>query len=75
MSSWSVSSGILSVVTPGRDRVDDMDTEHVEKNDSDAARGTKGNRRMWVVKKHVSHVDEVHMTRPVRFITARKRVG
>ena len=54
----SVSSGIPSVVTPGGYRVADMDTEHVEKDSSDAVRGTKGNLRRWVVKKHVSHVDE-----------------
>jgi len=66
----SVSSGIPSVVTEGGDRVADMDTEHVEKDGSDAARGTKGNPRRWVVKNHVSHVDEVHMTQPVGFITA-----
>jgi len=39
----SVSSGISSVVTPGEDRVADIDTEHVEKGGSYAARGTKGN--------------------------------
>ena len=39
----SVSSGIPSVVTPGGNQVADMDTEHVEKDGSDAARGTKGN--------------------------------
>jgi len=33
-----VSSEIPSVVTPGGDRVADMDTEHVEKDGSDAAR-------------------------------------
>ena len=71
----SVSSGILSVVTPGGDRVANMDTEHVETDGSDAARGTKGNPRRWNVKKHVSHVDEVHMTRTVGFIAATKRVG
>jgi len=71
----SVSSEIPLVVTPGGDRVADMDTKHVEKDDSDAARRTKGNPRKWVVKKHVSHVDEVHMTRPVGFVTAKKRVG
>ena len=56
----SVSPGILSVMTPGRDRVADMDIEHVEKDGSDATKGTNGNPRRWVVKKHVSHVDEVH---------------
>jgi len=71
----SVSSGILSVGTPSGDRVADMDTEHVEKDGSDVARGTKGNPRWWIVKKHVSHVDEVHMTRPIRFVAAKKRVG
>jgi len=58
----SVSSRIPSVVAPGGDRVADMDSEHVEKGGSDAAKGTKGNPRRWVVQKHVSH-DEVHMTR------------
>jgi len=62
-------------VTPGRDRVVDMNTEHVEKDGSDAVRGTKGNPRRWVVKKHVSHVDDVHMTQPVGFVAAKKRVG
>jgi len=38
----SVSSGIPSVVTLGGDRVADMDTEHVEKDSSDAVKGTKG---------------------------------
>jgi len=38
-----VSSGIPSVVTPGGDRVADMDIEYVKKNGSDAAKGTKGN--------------------------------
>ena len=51
-----------------------MDTEHVGKDDSDVARGTKGNSRRWVEKKYVSHVDEVHMARPVGFIAAKKRV-
>ena len=49
--------------------------EHVEKDGSDAGRGIKGNPQRWVVKKHISHVDEDHMTRPVGFITAKKRVG
>ena len=71
----SVSSGIPSVVTPGGDRVADMDTEHVEKDGSDAVRGTKGNPRRWVIKKHVSHVGEVHMTRPIEFVVAKRRVG
>jgi len=72
----SVSSEIPSVVTPGGDRVANMDTEHVEKDGSDADRGTKGNPRRWVVKKYVSHVDEVHMTQSVRVvIAAKKRVG
>ena len=71
----SVSSGIPSIMTPGGDRVADMHTEHVEKGGSDAARGTKGNLRRWVVKKHVSYVDEANMTRPVGFIAAKKRVG
>jgi len=39
----SVSSMISSVVTPGGDRVADMNTEHIEKVGSVAARGTKGN--------------------------------
>ena len=39
----SVSSEIPSVVTPSGNRVVDMDTEDVEKDGSDAARGTKGN--------------------------------
>ena len=38
-----VSSEIPSVVTPGRDRVADTDTEYVEKYGSEAARGIKGN--------------------------------
>jgi len=59
----------------GGDRVADMDTEHIEKDDSDTVRGTKGNPRRWVVKNYVSHVDEVHMTRPVGFIAAKNRVG
>ena len=71
----SVSSGIPSVVTPGGDRVADMDTRHVEKDGSDATKETKGNLRRWVIKKHVSHVDEVHMTQPVRFVAAKKIVG
>jgi len=37
----SVSSGIPSVVTPGGDLAANMDTEHVEKDGSDAARGTQ----------------------------------
>ena len=37
----SVSSGIQSVVTPGGDRVADMNIEHVEKDGLDAARGPK----------------------------------
>ena len=52
-----------------------MDTETVEKDGSDVARATKGNPRRWLVKKHVFHVDEVHMTRPVGFVAAKKRVG
>jgi len=59
-------------LTPGGDRVAYMDTEQVEKYGSDAARGIKGNPRRWVVKKHVSHVDEVHMTQPVWFIAAKQ---
>ena len=51
-----------------------MDTEHVEKDGSDSTRETKGNTQRWVVKKHVSHVDEVHMTQPVGFVAAKKRV-
>jgi len=70
-----VSSGIPSIVTPSGDRVADMDSEHVEKDGSDVARGTKGNPRRWVVKKYVSRVDEVHMTQLVGFIAAKKRVG
>ena len=62
-------------MTPGGDRAANMDTEHVEKDGSDAVRGTKGNPRRWVVKKHVSHVNEVHMTRPVGFFAAKKTVG
>ena len=38
-------SGIPSIVTPGGDRGADMDTEHVEKDGSDVARGTKENPR------------------------------
>ena len=45
-----VSSGISSVVTLGGDRVVDMDTNYVEKDDSNAARGTKGNTRRSIVK-------------------------
>jgi len=41
----SVSSGILLVVTPGEDRVADMDTKHAEKVGSVAGRGTKENPR------------------------------
>jgi len=41
----SISSGILSVVTLGGDRVSNMDTEHVKKDGSDAAREIKGNQR------------------------------
>jgi len=67
----SLLSGIPSVVAPHGDRVADMNTEHVEKDSLDAAKGTKGNPQRWVVKKHVSHVDEVYMTRPVRFIAAK----
>jgi len=61
----SISSGIPSVMTLGGDRVADMNTEHVEKDDSDAARVTKENPQRWVVKKHASYVNEVHMTRSV----------
>jgi len=57
----SVLSGIPSVVTPSGDRVADMDIEHVEKDGSYAVKVTKGNSRRWVIKKHVSHVYEVHM--------------
>ena len=39
----SVSSRVPLVVTPGGDRVGDVDTEHVKKDGSDVARGTKGN--------------------------------
>jgi len=39
----SVSFGIQSVVTPGGDPIADMDTEHVEKDDSDVAEGIKEN--------------------------------
>ena len=49
----SVSSGITSVMTPGGDRVGDMNTEHVEKDSSDIARGTEENSRMWIAEKHV----------------------
>jgi len=52
-----------------------MDIEHVEKDGSDADRGTKGNLRRWIVKKHGSYVDKVHMTWPVWFIAAKKRVS
>ena len=38
-----VSSEIPSVVTSSGDRVVDMDNEHVEKDGSDAVRGTKRN--------------------------------
>ena len=37
----SVSSGIQLVVTPGEDRVADMNTEHVEKDGLDAGGGPK----------------------------------
>ena len=47
-----VSSGILSVITPGGDRVVDMDIEHVEKVRSVVARGTTENLQKWVAKKH-----------------------
>jgi len=70
----SVSTGIPSAVTPGGDRVADMNIEHIENDSSDAVRGTKGNLRRWVVKKHVSYVNEVHMTRPVGFVAAKKTV-
>ena len=62
-------------MTSGGDRVADMDIEHVEKDGSDADRGTKGNLRRWIVKKHGSYVDKVHMTWPVWFIAAKKRVS
>ena len=62
-------------MTPGGDRVADMNTEHVEKDSSNTTRRTKGNPQRWSVKKHVSHVDEVHMTWPVGFIARKKRVG
>jgi len=55
----SVSSGILSVVTPGRDRVADMDIEYVEKIISVASKGTNRNPRKWVVRKRGSHVGEL----------------
>ena len=70
----SVLSEIPSVVTPGGDRVANMDTEHVEKDGSDAARGTKENPRRWVIKIHASHVDEVHITRLVGFVAARREL-
>ena len=54
----SASSGIPSIVMLGGDRVVDMDIKQVEKGGSDAARGTKGNPRRWIVKKHIYHVDE-----------------
>ena len=68
----SVSSGISSVMTLGGDRVVEIDTEHVKKDGSDASRGTKGTPRRWVV---ISHVDEVHMTRPIGLVVEKKRVG
>ena len=40
-----ISSGISSVVTPGGDRVADMDIKQIEKVGSVATRGTKGNPR------------------------------
>ena len=43
---------------PSRDRLADMDTEHIEKAVSVAARGTKRNPRKWVIKKYGSQVDE-----------------
>ena len=49
-----------------------MDTEHVEKVGSIAARGTIGNPQKWVVKKHGSQVDEVHMTLFIGFVAAKK---
>ena len=52
----SISSGIPSVVTPSGDWAADMDIEPDEKDGSDAARGTNGNSRRWVIKKHVSHL-------------------
>jgi len=35
----------------------------------------KENPQRWFVKKYVSHVDEVYMTRQVRFVAAKNRVG
>jgi len=46
----------------------------LKKDGSDATRGTKENLRRWVVKRHVSHVDEVHDLK-VGFVAAKKRVG
>ena len=71
----SVSSEILSIVTQDEDRVVDMDTEDVEKVNSVAVRGTKGNSRKWVVKKHGSQVVEIHMTQPIGFVAAKKKIG
>ena len=48
-----------------------MDTEHSDKVGSVAARGTKENPRKWVVKKHESQVDEVHMTQFIGFVVAK----
>jgi len=41
----SVSSGIPSVVTPGGDQIAYINNEYVEKDGSDATRGTKENSR------------------------------
>jgi len=71
----SLSSVISSIVTPGGDRVAVMNTEHVEKVDSVAVRGTKGNPRKWVVKKYRPQVDEIHMTQSIGFVAAKKKVG
>ena len=66
-----VSSGISSVVTPDEDRVANMDTEYVKKFGPIVARGTKRNPQKWVVKKHGSQVDEVHMTQFIGFVVAK----
>ena len=71
----SVLFGISSVVTPGGDPITDMETGHVGKVDSVAARRAEGNPRKWIVKKHGSQADEVQMTQSIGFDAAKMRVG
>jgi len=70
----SISFGISSIVISDGDRIADMNTEHIEKDGLNAARETKVNSRRWIIMTHISHVDEVHMTRPLGFIATMSSV-